>query len=466
MQKRSFRALLLESLEASQRTLASVMNESTRARLLERAGRLIDRFDQSERRRLRAHAIALLFVAAVVALKLLAGSSDVPTSFALMHVAVAGAALVGGLTSGFVAVLAAILSARIVSDPSWTASALFAVEAMLVAGLIVYVRGRSAQMQGWLADADAEVRGLRTAVRHGRIVSETFDDLERVSRRHAAIVLAADGSVTDWRAGAGRMYFGSAEQAVGTNAGLLFHPRLDAVNFDALLERARTEGSVLWRGVHQRFDGTIFDVEVQLRGLVNAGGGAFSMVVHDLTERQAAEAIARRAAERQDELREEATLAQEQLASLELVTDPQLNAVPGREGLTLLLDRLRSEVRADGIAIVRRAGARPRLLWADGLRPEPPDSRSVRDGRSGRALLIHNDEARVADMSVARWPAGVRSLIAVPLLQNGETHATMEVVYQRGARSTDFDIALIQVAAARAATLLPIESYAETGAVA
>jgi GAF domain-containing protein len=69
-------------------------------------------------------------------------------------------------------------------------------------------------------------------------------------------------------------------------------------------------------------------------------------------------------------------------------------------------------------------------------------------------------------MSVARWPAGVRSLIAVPLLQNGETHATMEVVYQRGARSTDFDIALIQVAAARAATLLPIESYAETGAVA
>ena len=110
---------------------------------------------------------------------------------------------------------------------------------------------------------------------------------------------------------------------------------------------------------------------------------------------------------------------------------------------------------------------RPRLFWAaDGIRPEPPDAGSVRDDRVGRALLIHNDEARVADMTVARWPAGVRSLIAVPLLQNGEFHATMEVVYQRGARSTDWEIALIQVAAARAANLLPVESFAGSSVVA
>jgi GAF domain-containing protein len=116
---------------------------------------------------------------------------------------------------------------------------------------------------------------------------------------------------------------------------------------------------------------------------------------------------------------------------------------------------------------VRRAGLRPRLFCAaDGIRPEPPDAGSVRDDRVGRALLIHNDEARVADMTVARWPAGVRSLIAVPLLQNGQLHATMEVVYQRGARSTDWEIALIQVAAARAANLLPIESYAGSSVVA
>jgi GAF domain-containing protein len=109
----------------------------------------------------------------------------------------------------------------------------------------------------------------------------------------------------------------------------------------------------------------------------------------------------------------------------------------------------------------------PRLFWAaEGIRPEPPEAGSVRGDRVGRALLIHNDEARVADMTVARWPAGVRSLIAVPLLQNGEFHATMEVVYQRGARSTDWEIALIQVAAARAATMMSVESYARTGVIA
>src|SRR5437764_10764446 len=66
MQNKSFRALLLGSLEASRRTIAVVTKESTRARLRERAGRLIDRFDAPERRRLRAHAIALLFVASAV----------------------------------------------------------------------------------------------------------------------------------------------------------------------------------------------------------------------------------------------------------------------------------------------------------------------------------------------------------------------------------------------------------------
>jgi hypothetical protein len=436
-------------------------------RRLERVSRLTDRLDETERRRLRGHGVALLIVAGAVVLRLLFGATGQASAFALLTFAVAAAALAGGLPSALLATIAAVLSARVVSDASWGAAAAFGAEAVLVAGLVVFMRSRSAQVSGWLAEADAEVRELRVAVRQNRIVSETLDDLERASQRHVAIVLGSDGAITDWRAGAGRLYLREARQAIGTSAGRFFYPPLEPGELASLLTRARTEGPVLWRGVHQRFDGTIFDVEVQLHSLVNAAGAAFSMIVHDLTDRQAAEALARHAAERQDELREKVTLAQEQLASLEVVTDPYLNAVPGSEALTVLLDRLRTEVNADGIAIVRRAGLRPRLFWAaDGIRPEPPDAGSVRDDRVGRALLIHNDEARVADMTVARWPAGVRSLIAVPLFQNGEFHATMEVVYQRGARSTDWEIALIQVAAARAANLLPLESYAGSGVVA
>jgi PAS domain S-box-containing protein len=427
----------------------------------------IDRLDLTELRRLRAHAVALLLVALAVVLKVMVGASGQATSFALLNLAVAGAALVGGMPSAFLAAMAALLSARLFSDAGWGGSLVFFAEAMLVAGLIVYLRTREEQTTGWLAEADAEVRDLRTAVRQHRIVSETFDDLQRASQRHAAIVLTGEGAISDWRPGAARLYLGDTPQVIGMSASRVFYPPLESGELKTLLDRARAEGTVLWRGVHQRFDGTIFDVEVQLRGLVNASGAAFSMVVHDLTDRHAAEALARHAAERQDELREEVTLAQEQLASLELVTDPFLNAVPSGEAVTLLLDRLRTQVNADGIAIVLRAGWHPRLFWAaDGIRPDPPEAGSVRGDRVGRALLIHNDEARVADMTLARWPAGVRSLIAVPLLQNGEVHAAMEVVYQRGARSTDWEIALIQVAAARAATMLPVESFARSGAVA
>jgi len=434
---------------------------------LPRLLRPLERLDATESRRLRGHAVALLVVALAVVLKVIAGGTGQASAFALLFAAVAGAALVGGWPSALLAIMASVLSARVVSDAAWGASAIFTIEALLVAGLVIYVRNRAEQARAWLAEADSEVRDMRAAVRQNRIVNEAFDDLERGAQRHVAIVLGNDGAVSEWRAGAGRLYMGDARQAIGASAGRFFYPPLEAGALEALLGRARTEGTVLWRGVHQRFDGTIFDAEVQLRCLVNASGAAFSMVVHDLTDRQAAEALARHAAERQDELREEVTLAQEQLASLELVTDPYLNAVPGAEAVTLLLDRLRTQVNADGIAIVRRAGLRPRLFSAaDGIRPEPPDAGSVRGDFVGRALLIHNDEARVADMTVARWPAGVLSLIAVPLLQNGEFYATMEVVYQRGARSTDWEIALIQVAAARAATLLPLESYAESGAVA
>jgi PAS domain S-box-containing protein len=405
-----------------------------------------------------------LLVAGAEALKLLFGASQ---PFVLLHAAVAGAALAGGFAPASTAILAGALTARLFSNAALPAALMFAVEALLIAGVVVYLRGRSNQLRGWLVEADREVRDLRAGVRQHRISNEAFDDLERASPRHVAIVLDANGLVSDWRSGAARLYLAAPPQAVGTSAAALFYPELEPDVFRRLLEQARSSGPAAWRGTHRRFDGTIFDAEVQLRCLVNAGGTAFSMVVHDLTDRQAAEAFARHAAERQDELREEVTLAQEQLASLETVTDPYLNAVPGKEAITVLLDRLRTAVNADGIAIVRPAACRPRLFWAaDGLRPDSPIPELPSDEWDGRTLLIHNDEARVADMSFVRWPAGVRSMIAVPLLQNGRAHAAMEVVYQRGSRSTDWEIALIQVAAARAASLLPDESYAGTGAVA
>ena len=79
--------------------------------------------------------------------------------------------------------------------------------------------------------------------------------------------------------------------------------------------------------------------------------------------------------------------------------------------------------------------------------------------------MIHNDKAAVAESSVAGWPADVSSLMAMPVVRAGSAQATMEVAYRTGRRATEWEIALVQVAAARIAGVQD-ERYADSGAVA
>ena len=60
-----------------------------------------------------------------------------------------------------------------------------------------------------------------------------------------------------------------------------------------------------------------------------------------------------------------------------------------------------------------------------------------------RTLLVHNDAARVAEMSAARWPEVISSLITVPVVKAGTTQAVIEVANARGRRATEWEPALI-----------------------
>jgi GAF domain-containing protein len=71
----------------------------------------------------------------------------------------------------------------------------------------------------------------------------------------------------------------------------------------------------------------------------------------------------------------------------------------------------------------------------------------------GRILLIQNDPPRVAESTAVGWPDTVSSLIAVPVLCGGRLEGAIEVVHERGRRSTEWEIALIQVVAARVGVL-------------
>jgi len=104
--------------------------------------------------------------------------------------------------------------------------------------------------------------------------------------------------------------------------------------------------------------------------------------------------------------------------------------------------------RGDGVAYA-----------TEGLRGGSDDGRSNggtrRQGpQPGYTLLIHNDPHRVAELSIVTWPDATASLIAVPVVRAGATLAVLEVVYTRGRRSTEWDIALIHVVAARIAGVL------------
>jgi hypothetical protein len=176
------------------------------------------------------------------------------------------------------------------------------------------------------------------------------------------------------------------------------------------------------------------------------------------------------AAEAHARLRYEADVARRQLTTLQSVTDPALNTLNGDELVTSLLDRMCDALGADGVAVYCFEGLGGRIFWASsGISPlgrnrgrQPVFS----DYKNGRTALIHNDAARVVDTSLCLWPDDVSSLIAVPVLHTGRLQLVVEVANYRARRSTEWELALIQVVAERAAGLLRQDAYIATDAVA
>jgi GAF domain-containing protein len=168
-------------------------------------------------------------------------------------------------------------------------------------------------------------------------------------------------------------------------------------------------------------------------------------------------------------LRDDANLARQQLTALQSVTDPALNVLSGVELVGALLDRLRTAVDADGVAIYHHNGLRSRVFSStDGVAPASSAMRrpATAGYQSGRTTLIHNDCERVAETSVCQWPPEMASLIVVPVVYSGRLQLVVEVASRRARRSTEWELALIQVVAERAAGLLRPDTNFDTGAVA
>jgi hypothetical protein len=150
-------------------------------------------------------------------------------------------------------------------------------------------------------------------------------------------------------------------------------------------------------------------------------------------------------------LQKAAMEAERRLSALEQLTDPGLNPASGADAVDELLACLRATVDADAVAFVSIRPSSIDVMSSVGLRPEPRAPRATDTGRflNPRVTLVHNDRARIEQTSAVRWPATVTSLIAVPVICDGEPCAIVEVVNDRPKSATDWDVALIRVVADR-----------------
>ena len=405
-----------------------------------------------------AHTFAASVVAGAFLLQWTLGRAAGEPQFWLFHVAIVLTAAYGGAAATLVAILLSVLLARVSSAVPMSTALLFGVEGLLI-GLVVL------RLTKVIQELRGSVRELQLAERHGTRMDRALSRLDQASGDTAVILLDQAGDVSDWRAGATRLYGSESREMVGTGAAALFD-ECGRMDFPRLLAEARR--SAPHRSCRQvRVDGTMFEAEIEVSPLSPHGLDGFTMIVRDLTHQQARAAADWSSAETHAQLRGEVELAQRQLLTLQDLTDPTLNSLGAVQFVSELLYRLRSAIHAEGIALID-FGQQPRHLFcaSGGLQCQRvhhrPSAAVTTD--TARTVMIHNDPAAVAEVSAAVWPDDVSSLIAVPLVRAGSTTAVMEAVNRTGRRATEWEIALVQVVAARIAGFLENKSYLDAAA--
>src|SRR5262245_17704899 len=418
-----------------------------------------NRLHGDKHQHLRTSAFALASVAIALVMKWLLGFPASVAPFLFLHAAIAATASYGGFTAAAIATLTSLLVARLTTDISLWEGVAFSLEGLLIAAVVIQILAKVRAERQRVAGAAARIQALEAIEHHGHLVESAFARLEALSADTVLLILDKNGRITEWGPGAARLYGRSGTEMTGKSSALVFGPGMSESDWVALLaDAARSAGSP--RNCRQhRHDGTTFEASVEIRLLSGERNDGFTMVVRDRTPEQ-----------RLDVLKQEADTAHAQLAALQSVADPFLNTLGGADPVTMLLDRLCKAIGADGVALVQFGRFRSTVFCAgSGVQCENGIGLPRADLRAqpfSRTLLVHNDAARVAEVSAGRWPDGISSLITVPVVKAGTTQAVVEVANVRGRRATEWELALIQVVAARIAGLARDEFSSDAGAVA
>lgn len=189
-----------------------------------------------------------------------------------------------------------------------------------------------------------------------------------------------------------------------------------------------------------------------------------AVAAQDLSDRRETEAFRDAALRAQVALQKVADEAQGQVAALESLADPLVNPIAGLAALDELLERLRSTMRADGVAVVQVGQAGTRVISGAGLRGQVrAPGAAVNSASDGRVALVHNDAAHVAQVSALTWPPTVSSIMVVPVGDTGTAGVRIEVVTERRSSATEWDLALARIVADRLGRAIAFQMLAESG---
>ena len=429
--------------------------------------RLLSPPTPQEHERRRAHLFALLLVAIVATAKDVSGLTDGSASYTVYVLAIAVSAL-GGFAPGCVATMASVLLVGASAHPAIGSAGrmVFALEGLGVAALVAAVRSQVRRADAQLAALEAVNDELSGQARRGDIVHQALQHLETMAPDAAVFLVSAQGLIVEWSQSAERMYGYTAEQIGGSSIAALISDAVATIDVQALLAAKPLAEGARRPGVHRRSDGTRVHVEFEVRQCRPRFSELFTLAVHDVSRRRESEAFREAALRAQTALQKAADDARGQLAVLESLTDPSINPVAGAAAMGELLERLRSSVRADGVALVQLGLKRTRVVSGAGLRPAQvgaPGAAASSGAADGRVALVHNDPARVVQVSALTWSPTVSSIMVVPVCHTGQAGFRIEVVNERRAPATEWDLALARIVADRLAQAIARQIPADSG---
>lgn len=422
---------------------------------------------RNDQKRLTDHVVALLLVASAVTLDTVVGANNTLAALLLASIAVAISACLGGVSPAIVATLGAVLATRLAGQVGLAASVVLTVEGLLIAWLAWKASAILTAAASRVTFAARRNRELVSAETRLRRIEAACGRIESSSAEYAVLVVDDRGDVLEWRESATRVLAWNGDAMRGQTAAQVL--RMDDAAFQQALVAARYAGESRFLQTCARADGTTFDAEVAIYCEPTPMPSAFTILIRDRSREQEWHTFVDYSNDLQSALREEVDVAHRQLATLQYVTDPSLSQLGTRQAVPTLLERLRAALDVEGVAFIPVGRPRSIVIATEGLEPEdvtdrwPTDSRAL---QSGRILVVHNDSARVAAMSGARWPGEASSLIVVPVISGARVEGTIEVAGVKPRRSTEWEIALAQVVAAQIAARLQRDNMLDADAVA